>query len=347
MTICLAFICKNESHCVARMLESVKPYIDSYVAVDTGSTDRTVEIIQEVMKDVRGTVYCEEWKDFSTNRNSAISKAKGDYILMLDCDDWLQVDNANWAQDLTADVYDVEFHHANVRYHRPQLWKSSLGGQYVGVLHEYLSLPQVQSKKLQGAHIQFGASGSRSQNPNKYYQDCLTFEKAGHLSARDTFYYAQSLRDAGYHQQAMFQYLKRSQMNDWIEERYISLLEIGKMYHTQNPKEMDLIEEVLLSAYSLLPIRGEALYYLALYYRQLDDFKRGYAFAKLGMSLPLVDGLFVEADVYAYKLKDECAVDAYWLGLKTEGKKLNMELLAGHLPSHERPRIIRNLECCQ
>ena len=45
-TLCLNMIVKNESKIIARLLTSVSPIIDSYCICDTGSTDNTVEIIQ-------------------------------------------------------------------------------------------------------------------------------------------------------------------------------------------------------------------------------------------------------------------------------------------------------------
>ena len=48
--ICLNMIVKNESKIITRLLKSVLPLIDSYCICDTGSTDNTIEIIQEFFK---------------------------------------------------------------------------------------------------------------------------------------------------------------------------------------------------------------------------------------------------------------------------------------------------------
>ena len=70
----------NLSHC----LESVRGTFDEIVVVDTGSTDRTVEIARSF----GAKVFEFEWVDsFAAARNEALSHATGDYAFWLDADD--------------------------------------------------------------------------------------------------------------------------------------------------------------------------------------------------------------------------------------------------------------------
>ena len=55
------------------------------IVVDSGSTDRTVEIA----KSFGAKVFVEPWKGYSAQKNSAIEKASGDWILSLDADEEL------------------------------------------------------------------------------------------------------------------------------------------------------------------------------------------------------------------------------------------------------------------
>ena len=64
-------IVKNEAHVIRRCLDSVRPLIDRWVIVDTGSTDGTQALIRELMADVPGELHERPWVDFSTNRNQA------------------------------------------------------------------------------------------------------------------------------------------------------------------------------------------------------------------------------------------------------------------------------------
>ena len=80
----VAIITKNEEANLPRTLASVQ-FADEIVVVDSGSTDRTVEIARVF----NATVYEEPWQGFAGTKNSAIAKCKGDWILSLDADEEL------------------------------------------------------------------------------------------------------------------------------------------------------------------------------------------------------------------------------------------------------------------
>jgi glycosyltransferase involved in cell wall biosynthesis len=83
-TVSVAMIVKNEEVMLHACLESVKG-ADEIVIVDTGSTDRTIDIAKQY-----GKVYHQIWEDdFSKARNYSISKCTGDWILVIDADEVL------------------------------------------------------------------------------------------------------------------------------------------------------------------------------------------------------------------------------------------------------------------
>jgi glycosyltransferase involved in cell wall biosynthesis len=83
----VVIITYNEEANIARTLASVQPLVadgkGEIIVVDSGSTDRTVEIA----KSYGAKVFIEEWKGFAAQKNSAIDKASGDWILSLDADE--------------------------------------------------------------------------------------------------------------------------------------------------------------------------------------------------------------------------------------------------------------------
>jgi glycosyltransferase involved in cell wall biosynthesis len=87
VTLSVVIITHNEEANLARTLASVKSLVDDgkgeIIVVDSGSTDRTVEIA----KSFGAKVFVEEWKGFATQKNSAIDKATGHWILSLDADE--------------------------------------------------------------------------------------------------------------------------------------------------------------------------------------------------------------------------------------------------------------------
>jgi Glycosyltransferases involved in cell wall biogenesis len=83
-TLSVAIITMNEEANLARTLASVQ-FADEVVVLDSGSTDRTLEIARSF----DAKVYFEPWKGFATQKNSAIEKCSGTWILSLDADEEL------------------------------------------------------------------------------------------------------------------------------------------------------------------------------------------------------------------------------------------------------------------
>lgn len=86
VSIAATLIVRNEARCLARCLESVAPWVDKMVVLDTGSTDDTVAIAQAAGAEVHHL----PWPDsFSIARNHVLDLADSDWALMLDADEWL------------------------------------------------------------------------------------------------------------------------------------------------------------------------------------------------------------------------------------------------------------------
>jgi len=81
----LAFFMKNEEHCLEHMLGSVIEWVEEIVAVDTGSTDRSIEIA----RDFGARVYQVGFTDFGKIRTLTGHLVRSEWILMLDCDESL------------------------------------------------------------------------------------------------------------------------------------------------------------------------------------------------------------------------------------------------------------------
>ena len=89
MNLSVVIITLNEEANIGRTLASVQTLVadgkGEMIVVDSGSTDHTVEIA----KSYGANVFVEEWKGYAAQKNSAIDKATGDWILSLDADEEL------------------------------------------------------------------------------------------------------------------------------------------------------------------------------------------------------------------------------------------------------------------
>ena len=81
----LAVITKNEEDCIRRCIESV-PFAGEVIVVDSGSTDRTVQICRELGARV---VVTQDYPGNGPQKNRALDLASGEWILSLDADEWL------------------------------------------------------------------------------------------------------------------------------------------------------------------------------------------------------------------------------------------------------------------
>src|SRR5580700_3835564 len=98
VTLSVVLITHNEERNLPRTLESVMPLVrdgkGEIIVVDSGSTDRTVEIAQSY----GAKVFVETWKGFAGQKNSAIDKASLDWVLQLDADEALEPELASEMQ---------------------------------------------------------------------------------------------------------------------------------------------------------------------------------------------------------------------------------------------------------
>src|SRR5579864_9176833 len=102
MQLSVVIITFNEEANIGRTLASVQPLVadgkGEIIVVDSGSTDRTIEIA----KSFGAKVFVEEWKGYAAQKNSAIEKAEWQWILSLDADECIDVGTAETIQVLTS-----------------------------------------------------------------------------------------------------------------------------------------------------------------------------------------------------------------------------------------------------
>jgi glycosyltransferase involved in cell wall biosynthesis len=112
-------ITKDEERVIGRCLGSVR-WVDEIIVVDSGSTDRTLDICRELGARVSVTP---DWPGFGPQKNRALALAKGDWVLSLDADEWLSDELADEMRAAVRGAADV------AAYELPRL--SSFCGRYM------------------------------------------------------------------------------------------------------------------------------------------------------------------------------------------------------------------------
>jgi len=148
--VSLCMIVKNEEYYLAKCLNSAKDIVDEIIIVDTGSTDKTVEIA----KNFGAKIYFFPWNNsFSDARNESLKHASKEWILILDADDELYPKDQENLKDLLKRQLDENaiYFFETLNYYgdiiddnsitinlNPRLFKNNQGTHYEGEVHNQL-----------------------------------------------------------------------------------------------------------------------------------------------------------------------------------------------------------------
>ena len=317
-------IVKDEEKVIERALRSVLRTVDTWCIVDTGSTDKTKEIIQKIADEFGkpGHLYDRPWVNFGHNRSEALSLAKTHmkWCLMMDADDSLEGDaiDSSTLKDTVAG-YFVTIKHNSIVHTRIHLFNTSFDWCYRGAVHEYAActtIPWGSDKLSSNTWIQARTEGSRSNDSDKYKKDALLLESELQSPTcerpRTLFYLAQSHRDSGNNKEAAKYYKQRAEIeNSWAQERYVSYLNLIRL--------SDSIDEKIRYAWNaqnLVPARKECVGEVLHYARLRDIFTQelyamGLAFKDT--KIP-ADGLFLEPHSYGWAYDEDFGLEAYYTG---------------------------------
>jgi len=354
-------IVKDEAHVIERCLDSVLPLIDEVIIVDTGSTDNTIEIINNFLKEknLAGKIIETTWQGFAHGRSLALEESRKtdcDYSLMIDADEVLVYKDAfnakNFKESLSFDIYNVPTNMVGTIYYRPTLTSNKKTYKYKGVVHEYLDGDGTRGTidhelNFFNKPIQDSA---RNKNPRKFQDDAKILEEAletetdPFLRSRYVFYAAQSHKDSNSLGKALDLYMQRMNMGHWPEESYQSCLKAGSLQ-----EKLEYPDEIIISTYlkglEFSAERAEAYYYLTKYCRTHDRNHFAYLISKEGLKKSIKqDFLFTEKWIYDYGLLDEFSIAAYWSNHYRESYDACEKLLQNSLfPADQRSRIQENL----
>jgi glycosyltransferase involved in cell wall biosynthesis len=362
-SIGLCMIVKNESHVIARCLDSVRPLIDYVLIEDTGSTDGTQQIIRGWLEraGIPGEVVEEPWHDFAYNRSHVLVRLRElahiEYALVIDADDQLVVekgfDPIAFKRSMHHALYDIRIRHGSSSFLRPQLCSNHVPFSFKAILHEYLEAPggEVSRTLAEGFHVQSGRDGTRNEKPRKYQDDAAVLENAlltetdPFLISRYMFYLGQSYRDCGETAKAIKAYLRRAELGFWDQEVYCSLYEAARLKERLG-HDPDEVIALYLRAFDAAPNRAEALHAASRFCRLNDRFRDSYEYALRGLKVPWPSsGLFVEDWIYDFGLLDELAISAYWTERYRECLESCERLLGeGKMPHDMHSRVKRNAE---
>lgn len=162
MKISACMIVKNEETNIEQCINSYREVVDEIIVVDTGSTDRTVDIATRL----GANIYHFEWvNDFSKAKNYAISKATGNWIIFLDADEYFDYEKAlsipalinkhgiGKTEILACKMYNIDEATGNnlADFVQTRIFKNTGNIHYVNAIHERLNS---KSKNIHAVYIE-------------------------------------------------------------------------------------------------------------------------------------------------------------------------------------------------
>ncbi len=171
-TISACMIVKDEEAFLENCLRSIKGWVDEIIIVDTGSTDRTVEIAGRFTD----KVHFHPWRNsFSEARNNAMSYATGDWILTIDADEELVAGSGERLRQAVREAGDADAIYANVisvynagrktaRHNSERLLKNNGVIRYEGRVHNRVAgVTRHSMSKIEMMHYGYNVEEKKAQ----------------------------------------------------------------------------------------------------------------------------------------------------------------------------------------
>ena len=310
--ISLCIIAKNEEKNIKECLDSIQSHVDEICITDTGSTDKTISVIESLPYAHKikisyftpktnpeaffedGAIY-----SFCKARNFSFSQATGDWVLWMDCDDVFRFPERlpeiiKVADENKIDGYFFRYHYliqANkvIEQHwKLQLIKKDAPIQWKGNIHEdLLTDGQVKLAKTE-AIVRVHKNGVVD-SPEKGARNLRILlrdlqEQGDKPDPRTLFYTARAFLVADDEEAAQPLLEKYIEISGWPEETYEALHLLSDIYYSQ--KKYKLVVETNLSALDIRPDFPEAYFNLARAYIAMNDYKRAEEWLKKGFATP-------------------------------------------------------------
>ena len=284
LTISLCMIVKDEEEMLPGCLEAVRSAVDEIVIVDTGSTDRTVEIAESF----GARVLHFPWNgSFADARNVGIDAAKGDWILHLDADEHLVSEDAAGLRTLAGRTWREAFYVVLTNYTggddagsavsdlQLRLWRNRPHYRFEGRIHEQKTgnMPRFLPERFEPTQIRllhYGYLKSRISGRDKARRniELLQRELKDHPTAFVWFNLGSEHLALGDHAHARKLFDRAwnevQQQDSWTQIGYVPLLSARRAKARRELGDREAAREAIAEALALYPDHTDLVGELAL-----------------------------------------------------------------------------------
>lgn len=281
-TIALCAIMKNEAHNIGPFLQSMKGCFDEIHITDTGSTDNSIELLEQINKHIVNDVpawqgfpeiqiHHFDWvNDFAKARNYSFSHATTDYTFWADLDDELSSaeafikwrDNVLHAAHYWMAVYNYSFNakgEIDCKFIRERVIKNNYGFKWEFFVHE--GITQQEGRKFWPQRVSSWWINHRRTDEDKK-QDHMRNVKLmdqqdlSTIHPRMKFYYGKELFENGFPEKAgkpLMEAIQSGKLD--VHDNLLAIQYAGQTAFTQKayPQAID----ILMNGLRLMPNRAE------------------------------------------------------------------------------------------
>lgn len=340
--IALLMMVKNEEKRIHVSLESIIGIVKSMVVYDTGSTDKTLEIIKNFAEKHKIILRLKEGEfiNFSESRNVSLDFADSfddiDFLLLLDCNDELRGGDKllKFAKDQLTTPYNAFLmcqHWWSGKYDKyfnTRFIRAHKGWRYKGSVHEWMAdtsdTPGPPVYKMPDDIILFqDRTKDDDKSAKRFSRDkvlLLEDHKKDPTEPRVLFYLAQTCSCLGQNEDAFYYYKLRTEVEGFQEEKFHAYLRCGE-FSERLKHDWSVSLGYYMKAVEHSP-RVEPLIHISNYYNRNKKWLLAFTFANFACSLsyPTEAILFVDKHSYDYTRWHILGIVAYYCGRYKEGK---------------------------
>jgi hypothetical protein len=291
----LCIMVKNGGDQFEQMLNANLNLIDTWTILDTGSTDNTIQIINNLLVGKKnGNLYQEPFINFKDSRNRLLELAgtKCKFNLMLDDTYIIKGNLREFLNEIRSDQYSNSFtlfiHSDDTKYGSNRITKSNSGLKYIHKIHEVITEQNninivIPENRAYIFDERYDYMNQRTMD-RKQLDLKLLFEEIDENpnDPRAYYYLGQTYNQLEDYEKAFFYFIKRYEIinSGYIQERFDAAFEAARIANFKLNKSWDECEKLYNKAFNIDESRPEPLYFIGIHYYLENNYNKAYIYLK-------------------------------------------------------------------
>ncbi len=290
----LVMIVKNAGENFRNILLENYNVFDRYTILDTGSTDNTVQIIKDVLKDKKGNVFEEPFINFRESRNRSLDLAGNTCKFNLILDDTYIIKGQlrdfliKYRSDQFSKSFSLYIKSDDVLYASNRITKSESNLRYIYKIHEVITDQNNVNVMIPMEFSYIHDYIDKYMETRTYNRKQLDIKLLNEMVEEDPenprhyYYLAQTYKLLGDYINTEENYLKRINHKNkgFTSELIDSYFELARLYNFQLNKSWDECMKYYMKAYELDNDRNESLYFIGIHYFLENNYKLAHEYFK-------------------------------------------------------------------